>query len=131
MFDKKKWTEENRDKIREQKREYYKKNKERYLSATKDRRKVNKQLLIETLGGHCVDCDTSDNLEFDHKHGVDKVGNVSQLFQSTKKVMVEAEKCYLRCKSCHREKTNKELTLAYQLLKELSPEEYHQRMSQL
>ena len=131
MFDKKKWTEENKEKIKRQKQEYYQRNKEHNLKLTQERKRVNRMTLIETLGGECVDCGATDDLEFDHKHGEEKLYNVSQIMSSTTKVMAEGMKCELRCKSCHREKTNKELTLAYQLLKELSPEEYQRRMNHL
>ena len=47
-----KWRDENRDKIRKMSREGYHK-----------RRK----LLVEMLGGKCVDCGRTENLQFDHK----------------------------------------------------------------
>ena len=128
---KKWWNEQNRQWIKEYKAEYYQQNKELKKTQTRELKEKNRQMLIERLGGECVDCGETKNLEFDHKHGEVKLFNVTKLMTSTRKVTAEADKCELRCKKCHRVKTNNELTLAYQLLKELSLEEYQRRISLL
>ena len=80
--------DENRDKINKQSRESYNK-----------RRK----LLVEMLGGRCVDCGTTKNLQFDHKNPSEKSFNVKSLL--TERNLEELEKCELRCGNCHLEKT--------------------------
>lgn len=59
----------------------------------------------------CVDCGETDIivLEFDHIH--DKVRNISQMVNnevSIKNIMIEIDKCEVRCANCHRRKTAKQ-----------------------
>jgi hypothetical protein len=62
---------------------------------------------IEILGGKCVDCSSSDQLEFDHADPKDKSFNVAKAFTSMaeSKLWEEIYKCVLRCKSCYSKKT--------------------------
>ena len=83
-----KWRDENRDRIRKMSREGYHK-----------RRK----LLVEMLGGKCVDCGTTENLQFDHKDPSEKSFNISCVL--SERTFKELEKCELRCGNCHLEKT--------------------------
>ena len=86
--DKQKWRDENRDRINKMSRENYHK-----------RRK----LLVEMLGGRCVDCGTTKNLQFDHKNPSEKSFNISCVL--SERTFKELEKCELRCGNCHLEKT--------------------------
>jgi hypothetical protein len=65
---------------------------------------------IEVLGGKCVDCESNDNLEFDHALPEDKSFNVAKAFagMAEKTLWVEIHKCVLRCKECHAVKTYQE-----------------------
>ena len=65
---------------------------------------------IEVLGSKCIDCDSEDNLEFDHANPEDKSFNVAKAFagMAEKKLWEEIHKCVLRCKECHAEKTYQE-----------------------
>ena len=83
-----KWRDENRDEIRKTSREGYHK-----------RRK----LLIEMMGGKCVDCGTTKNLQFDHIDPSKKSHSISCVL--SERTLKELEKCELRCGDCHLEKT--------------------------
>ncbi|WNN95067.1 HNH endonuclease [Microbacterium phage Magritte] len=58
---------------------------------------------IEQLGGRCVDCGTTDSLEFDHDDRDSKTWNMAKILTSGSKQMVQEElaKCVLRCNPCH------------------------------
>lgn len=61
---------------------------------------------MERLGGVCVDCGTTEELEFDHAVAADKGFSISKLWSvSEKKYNAEVEKCVLRCRKHHLEKT--------------------------
>ena len=55
------------------------------------------------LGGKCVDCGTTENLQFDHKDPSKKSFNISCVL--SERTFKELEKCELRCGDCHLEKT--------------------------
>lgn len=61
---------------------------------------------VEKLGALCVDCGTSEELEFDHADASTKEFNISKIW-SYKQERFESElsKCVLRCHSCHVEKS--------------------------
>lgn len=63
---------------------------------------------IEILGGRCVDCGNTEQIEFDHVNPEDKSFNVAKAFTSMaeKKLWLEITKCALRCKPCHKFKTD-------------------------
>ena len=58
---------------------------------------------VEILGGVCVDCGTTDNLEFDHVDPSTKEFAIGDMFSkySWEKIEQELIKCVLRCKPCH------------------------------
>lgn len=61
---------------------------------------------IEQLGGKCVDCGTTKNLEFDHIVAEDKSIEIGDLLNySEGRVQTELKKCALRCKRCHQKKS--------------------------
>ena len=55
------------------------------------------------LGGKCVDCGTTKNLQFDHIDPSKKSFNISCVL--SERTLKELEKCELRCGNCHLEKT--------------------------
>lgn len=61
---------------------------------------------VEKLGGKCIDCGTTEDLEFDHADSKTKEFNVAKIW-SYKQERFEAElsKCVLRCHKCHVEKS--------------------------
>lgn len=88
----KKWKEENRD----------------YVNVkVKERKAKNKAYLIELLGGKCVGCGITENLQFDHIDRKQKSFTIGKRLESSleNKLIPEAKKCQLLCKSCHQLKT--------------------------
>lgn len=72
-------------------------------------RKKRKDKAIQLLGGRCIECGSTDKLEFDHidpKHCNFRIG--SGLTRSWELVRKELLLCQLLCKSCHRRKTNED-----------------------
>lgn len=67
----------------------------------KARRKVRRARLIELLGGRCVRCGSTDELEFDHIDPETKVFAVgSDMSRAWDKLVEEALKCQLLCREC-------------------------------
>jgi L-lysine 2,3-aminomutase len=70
----------------------------------------NRDMVFEYLSKHpCVDCGESNPvvLEFDHVRG-QKLSTVSKLKNSNtrwRKLLIEIEKCDVRCVNCHRRRT--------------------------
>lgn len=57
---------------------------------------------IEFLGGECTVCGTAKNLTFHHKDSSTKSFNISaNLSLGWDKLVVELNKCELRCTDCH------------------------------
>lgn len=64
--------------------------------------------LVEKLGGRCVDCDTTERLEFDHDNLELKRMTVTSIISSNwnrSDIVKELENVVLRCNDCHKEKT--------------------------
>ena len=83
-----KWRDENRDHLNEM---------------AKINHHKRKNILIEMLGGKCVDCGTTKNLQFDHIDPSKKSFNIQCVL--SERTLKELEKCELRCCNCHLEKT--------------------------
>ena len=60
------YNRKHRAKRNQQKREHRAKNHEILKQRERDLYHQNKSIIIEELGGKCVNCGTEDNLEFDH-----------------------------------------------------------------
>ena len=108
-----KWNEENKEKRVEYWRKYYEKNKEEMLEYQRGYYKKyydkNKAQCIEYLGGKCVKCGTTHNLQFDHiKREGKKYTIASKLSYKFDNLKEELDKCQLLCAPCHLEKTAKE-----------------------
>src|SRR5262245_50746997 len=73
-----------------------------YIKARKHRRKAP---LIEMLGGCCVRCGATEDLEFDHVDPSAKSFNIcSDLTRAWADLIAEAMKTQLLCRPCHIEK---------------------------
>ena len=73
-----------------------------YNQATRQRRRAQ---LIDLLGGVCVRCGASEDLEFDHIDPETKRFAVgSCMSRAWAELVEEALKCQLLCPTCHREK---------------------------
>ncbi len=61
-----------------------------------------RQEYIDAMGGKCVDCPETENLEFDHQDAQTKTFNLAKILTHSKaKRETELAKCVLRCTSCH------------------------------
>lgn len=66
-------------------------------------------LFIDILGGCCVGCMSTDNLEFDHVFREDMSFRIgTALLMKLEHVLLELQKCQLLCHDCHVKKTNTE-----------------------
>jgi hypothetical protein len=74
-----------------------------------ERRARRRQELVVLLGGQCarVGCGVTENLDFDHVDAATKnfVLSGKCLDQAWSKILEEAQKCQLLCRSHHQEKT--------------------------
>lgn len=79
-------------------------------SYMKNRWEERRAKAIEKLGGKCVKCGTSSNLEFDHILPETKKMTIARASSMNEKFFwEEVAKCQLLCKSHHIEKTAKEI----------------------
>lgn len=78
-----------------------------YMKARRLKRRLQ---LIELLGGKCTDCDTTENLEFNHIDRDSKLFELSGKSLDTKweVILEEANKCELVCKEHHLERTREQ-----------------------
>lgn len=109
----KKPTPECKECHRERNRLQYAENKEQYTARTerdrKRRQATNRSLLIEYLSSHpCVDCGESDAVVLEFDHFGEKKRAISQMIASNtwENILLEIEKCEVRCANCHRRKTH-------------------------
>lgn len=65
-----------------------------------------KQEAIEQLGGECVQCGATENLEFDHIDPSTKTAVVTVILRKNpKRLQEELSKCQLLCHDCHKRKS--------------------------
>ena len=101
----KKYNELNREKRREQNKKWREENKEH----RREYRQEKKAICLEYLGGKCVVCGTTHNLEFDHiKREGKKYEISSRVSNNFDNIKEELDKCQLLCAPCHLDKTAKE-----------------------
>jgi hypothetical protein len=68
-----------------------------------------REILIEKLGGKCVECGCTETLQFDHIDPSTKSFNIATGYTKPKEVLLEeVAKCQLLCNKCHIEKTKKD-----------------------
>ena len=74
-----------------------------YMAA---RHKRQRAKAIDFLGGVCVDCGSTDQLEFDHVDPAAKEFTISSKFtRGWARLVDELAKCELRCAPCHRKRS--------------------------
>lgn len=72
----------------------------------KKRWELRRKIAIGFLGGFCVDCGSTNDLEFDHVNPATKSFTIAQASSfSEERFWNEVEKCQLLCKKCHVLKT--------------------------
>ena len=120
----KKYNQLNKEKISEKKAEYYQLNKEKRAEYARKYREENREYTNkckreyrdkrrahcrEYLGGKCVVCGTTHNLQFDHIKREGKKYEIStKLTNKWDNLKEELDKCQLLCAPCHLDKTAKE-----------------------
>ena len=68
-----------------------------------------REILIEKMGGKCVECGCTAILEFDHIDPSTKSFNIAAGYTKPKETLLaEVAKCQLLCNKCHIEKTKKD-----------------------
>lgn len=84
-------------------------NKEQHAKSSLNHYHKRRHQLIEQLGGKCVRCGSTENLEFDHIDSNSKeISIATHLSYSMDTIQNELQKCQLLCKSCHIQKTKEE-----------------------
>lgn len=75
-----------------------------------DRYYRRKAIAIRVLGGECVKCGATKELEFDHIDPDTKISSIGKMLASAsyEKLNSELKKCQLLCKKHHHEKTKSE-----------------------
>jgi len=78
------------------------------VEAVTEKRRRNKKILVEYLGGHCIECGyfrCVGALEFHHRDPIEKDFGLSQsgVTKGLDKLKLEVKKCILLCNRCHME----------------------------
>lgn len=99
-------TPEERERRKSKRIEYINKNREELNRKIRERKSKHKQYLIEMLGGECVGCGVTTNLQFDHIDRREKKQTITTMLAGKlEKAITEAKKCQLLCEECHQLKT--------------------------
>jgi len=114
-----------RDCNRKLSRNYYAKHREKHKKITTKRKNIvikkNLKIIVDYLKNHpCVDCG-NDNiivLDFDHVRGKKINSVITMIYRGfcSRKIIIEIEKCDIRCANCHRIKTAKQFSYYRNLL---------------
>ena len=87
-------------------REYAKNNREKLNASVRVLKDKKKATLLEHLGGKCVGCGATENLQFDHIDRTKKSFTIGKCMgYALEKLIEEADKCQLLCKECRQYKT--------------------------
>lgn len=99
-------SDSERDERRKKRKEWEQKNKDQINEKRRERKNQHREYLIEMLGGKCVGCGTTENLQFDHIDRKQKEFCIGKsLASKLDKLITEAKKCQLLCDDCHKIKT--------------------------
>lgn len=103
--------------------------KPRYRPSVEKCKQLRWDILTE---GECVDCGEGNPLllDFDHRDPSTKVDNISTLVSKGyyDKLVVEVEKCDLRCANCHRLKSAMEMEYHKDFINWDNPDEFSRYM---
>jgi len=94
---------------------HYDNNKEKIKKRTRARerkvRKIAREYIVSKLKNGCIDCGEKDIIVLDFDHLSDKKYSISRMVLeccSLEKIILEIDKCVIRCANCHRRKTAKD-----------------------
>jgi hypothetical protein len=81
--------------------------KKKFAAYQRARYAKKKAIVVESMGGKCVDCGFTKGLEFDHVDPKLKLHNITRIIIGGKAEALAAElaKCVLRCVACHQHMT--------------------------
>ena len=85
--------------------------KEKERIKSRDRYYKNRRQCIDKLGGKCVECGVTENLQFDHINPLEKSFAISESLHFSPRMKKEVKfdeelnKCQLLCPTCHMKKT--------------------------
>jgi len=97
---------ERHSRYKEQTKQWKEENKEQLNETIRNLKYEKKSQLIEMLGGKCVGCGITEDLQFDHIDRKNKSFTIGKcLGYSLERLIPEAQKCQLLCKTCHQVKT--------------------------
>ena len=66
------------------------------------------------IGRKCVDCGSTENLEFDHVDRGQKTHDVAKIFSYRNEVfLTEVRKCVPRCHACHKARTSEQMSVEH------------------
>lgn len=103
------WTARNKDHVTAKRRERYAVRATEIRARKNAERAERKRLLVDLLGGTCVDCGLVPHLAaFEFDHVGDKTANISMLLARPslfERAKAEALTCELVCANCHRIRT--------------------------
>jgi L-lysine 2,3-aminomutase len=101
------------------------KGREHFNTYSKLKRSERRKYVLDYLATHpCIDCGETDPivLDFDHRDGEEKKGNVASFVGGVRAfdvLIAEMAKCDVRCANCHRRRTAKQQGW-YEIVKRLS-----------
>tara|TARA_B100001250_G_scaffold27820_1_gene22890 strand:+ start:216 stop:1094 length:879 start_codon:yes stop_codon:yes gene_type:complete len=98
------WTDEQKQLEKARRKRCWDNNREELNEYNKEWTRNRKNLIKEKMGGKCVICGATENLQFDHINPLEKSYNISTNF-FRQDVDEELAKCQLLCSRCHLEKT--------------------------
>ena len=105
----KKWREENKEERAKYGKKWREENREHTIEYKREKRKRWRSKCVEYLGGKCVKCGTTHNLQFDHIKRETKKYNIADRVTNDFTILKEElDKCQLLCVPCHLKKTAKE-----------------------
>lgn len=93
------------------KQQHYAANRQKYIDAARERARRLKQEISELKAKTpCSDCKQQYSpwiMQFDHRPGMEKIGDIATLANQNQrtKVYAEIEKCDLVCANCHADRT--------------------------
>jgi len=104
-----KYRELNKENRAEYDKKYRELNKKKISEYNKAQRYEKRAICLEYLGGKCVKCGTTHNLQFDHiKREGKKYSITRRITGNFDNLKEELDKCQLLCVDCHLKKTAKE-----------------------